>query len=375
MQTVMTLEKTGGNSADQPASAAPQADGKTRRTLSAILQAHFIALRQYHHNLMESPDPDTIHKMRVTTRRAQAALDLLEGQLDIASVKRRLRRWRRELSRVRNYDVFLMLLEKEAKAKRAGNRQPFELVRAVLQQRRADTANKVREYLLDKSIIRLAARIGLNMPEPPLLPSNGQAKAPSATDIDESLPANAFTLAIDEVQLAAHTADRLDQRVAEFLALAAQSHPATEAAELHELRIAAKRVRYLFEIISDMGYGDAMRALVWLRNLQDRIGDWHDLESLEQEIIEIVAERDFLKAHLLESSRMLQVAAHLQKKKERLVAKLFPVQVPRNIMATSQRLSKALRRSIPRKKSSLIETLNETLNKTETSLAASSPDQ
>ncbi|HKQ09302.1 MAG TPA: CHAD domain-containing protein [Blastocatellia bacterium] len=374
MQTVMTLETTGGNSADQPASAAPQADGKTRRTLSAILHTHFIALRQYHHNLMESQDPDAIHKMRVTTRRAQAALDLLHGQLDIASVKRRLRRWRRELSRVRNYDVFLMLLEKEAKAKRAGNRQPFELVRAVLQQRRADTANKVREYLLDKSIIRLAARIGLNLPEPPLSPSNGQAKAFSTTDTDESLPGAAFTLSIDEVQLAAHTADRLDQRVAEFLAKAAQSHPATEAAELHELRIAAKRVRYLFEIISDMGYGDATRALVWLRNLQDRIGDWHDLESLEQEIIEIVSERDFLKAHLLESSRMLQVAAHLQKKKERLVAKLFPVEVPRNIMATSQRLSKALRRSIPRKKASLIESLNETLNKTETPLAASSPE-
>ena len=370
----MTLETTGGNSADQPASAAPQADGKTRRTLSAILHTHFIALRQYHHNLMESQDPDAIHKMRVTTRRAQAALDLLHGQLDIASVKRRLRRWRRELSRVRNYDVFLMLLEKEAKAKRAGNRQPFELVRAVLQQRRADTANKVREYLLDKSIIRLAARIGLNLPEPPLSPSNGQAKAFSTTDTDESLPGAAFTLSIDEVQLAAHTADRLDQRVAEFLAKAAQSHPATEAAELHELRIAAKRVRYLFEIISDMGYGDATRALVWLRNLQDRIGDWHDLESLEQEIIEIVSERDFLKAHLLESSRMLQVAAHLQKKKERLVAKLFPVEVPRNIMATSQRLSKALRRSIPRKKASLIESLNETLNKTETPLAASSPE-
>jgi hypothetical protein len=164
-------------------------------------------------------------------------------------------------------------------------------------------------------------------------------------------------LVIDEVQLASHTADRLDQRVAEFLALAAQSHPATEAAELHELRIAAKRVRYLFEIISEMGYGDATRALAWLRTLQDRIGDWHDLESLEQEIIGIVSEHDFLKAHLLESSRMLQVAAHLQKKKERLVAKVFPVQVPRNLMVTSQRLSKALRRRIPRKQASLIESL------------------
>ena len=341
MQT-MTGETPARPAEDQPPPATPKTDQKTRRKLPEILFVHFKDLQAYHHELMESHSPEAIHKMRVTTRRAQAALDLLDGQIEIAPVKRRLRRWRRELSRVRNYDVFLILLEKEAKGVRAANRQPFELVRAVLQQRRAETADKVREYLLDKSISRLAGRIGLSLPE--------DAEAPFATE---------STLSIDEIQLASHTADRLDQRVAEFLALAAQSHPATEAAELHELRIAAKRVRYLLEIISEMGYGDASRALAWLRTLQDRIGDWHDLESLEQEIIEIISERDFLKAHLLESSRMLQVAAHLQRKKERLVAKVFPVQVPQNLLATSQRLSKALRRSIPRKKHSIIESVSD----------------
>src|SRR5262249_51344239 len=113
--------------------------------------------------------------------------------------------------------------------------------------------------------------------------------------------------------------------------------------------------------------GDASRALTWLRALQDRIGDWHDLESLEQEIIRIVSERDFLKAHLLESSRMLQVAAHLQKKKQRLVAKVFPVQVPQNLLATSQRLSKALRRRIPPKHTSLIEALSKNHDDSQTS--------
>jgi CHAD domain-containing protein len=358
MQTVMTLETPSETLPDQPTPEANPRDRKTRRTLPQILQTQFNALQAYHRDVMESHDPEAIHKMRVTTRRVQAALDLLDGQLDIAPVRKRLRRWRRELSRVRNYDVFLLLLEKEAAAVRVGNRQPFELVCAVLQQRRADTANKVREYLLDKSIGRLAARIGIRMPEVDVVTGNGQANQANAAEA-EAQSSVELTPTIDEAQLATHTADRLDQRVAEFLALAAQSHPATEAAELHELRIAAKRVRYLFEIISEMGFGDATRALSWLRTLQDRIGDWHDLESLEQEIIDIVSERDFLKAHLLESSRMLQVAAHLQKKKERLVSKVFPVQVPQNLMATSQRLSKALRRSIPRHKPSVIEAISE----------------
>jgi CHAD domain-containing protein len=359
MQPVMTVETPPKTITDQISPEAPATDHKTRRPLTEILQTQFEALYAYHREVMESDDPEAIHKMRVTTRRAQASLDLLEGQLDIAPVKKRLRRWRQELSRVRNYDVFLLLLEKEAAALRAVNRQPFELVRAVLQKRRADTAGKVRKYLMSKSVRRLAGRIGLRLPEAAPDPANGQANEASITEAQTPSPVNEPTLVIDEIQLAGHTADRLDQRVAEFLALAAQSHPATEAAELHELRIAAKRVRYLFEIISELGYGDATRALAWLRTLQDRIGDWHDLESLEQEIVDIVSERDFLKAHLLESSRMLQVAAHLQKKKERLVAKVFPVQVPQNLMATSQRLSKALRRRIPRKKPSAIEAIIE----------------
>jgi CHAD domain-containing protein len=371
MQTMMTVETPARIADDQHPPQTSRTNHKPHRTLSAILLVQFQLLQSYHRELVERPDPDAIHKMRVTTRRAQAALDLLEGQLEIAPVKRRLRRWRRELSRVRNYDVFLILLEKEAKAVRAGNRQPFELVRAVLQQRRADTAENVREYLLDKSIARLASRIGLFLPEAAMIPADGQANETNITEAGTP-PAPESPPTIDEIQLASHTADRLDQRVAEFLALAAQSHPATEAAELHELRIAAKRVRYLLEIISEMGYGDATRALSWLRTLQDRIGDWHDLESLEQEIIEIVSERGFLKAHLLESSRMLQVAAHLQKKKERLVAKVFPVQVPRNLLATSQRLAKALRRSIPRKKPTVIESVSESRHDSHASLAASS---
>jgi hypothetical protein len=94
-----------------------------------------------------------------------------------------------------------------------------------------------------------------------------------------------------------------------------------------------------------MGFGDASRALAWLRTLQDRIGDWHDLEALEEEIIAIVSSPEFMKQHLAASSQMLQAAAHLQKKKEALVARLFPVRVPRYLEVTSQRIARAVRRS------------------------------
>src|SRR5690349_10110974 len=219
MQTVMTVETPAQTAAETPSRGST--DQKKRRSLPGILQAQFEALQGYHGDVMESDDPEAIHKMRVTTRRAQASLDLLEGQFVIAPVKKRLRRWRQELSRVRNYDVFLLLLEKEAAAARAANRHPFELVRAVLQQRRAETAAKVREYLMDKSVSRLASRSGLRLPEESSFPADGQDHQPT-TEAAASAAAASSTLTVDEVQLASHTADRLDQRVAEFLALAAQ---------------------------------------------------------------------------------------------------------------------------------------------------------
>jgi CHAD domain-containing protein len=160
--------------------------------------------------------------------------------------------------------------------------------------------------------------------------------------------APAETMELDERSVAGYAAERLDQRLAEFQAMAAQSHPTNNPAELHQLRIAAKRVRYLLEIVSEMGYGDASRALAWLRTLQDRIGDWHDLEALEEEIIAIVSSEEFMKQHLAESARMLQAAAHLQKKKEALVSRLFPVRPPRYLEVTSQRIARALRRNAMR---------------------------
>jgi hypothetical protein len=46
---------------------------------------------------------------------------------------------------------------------------------------------------------------------------------------------------------------------------------------------------------------------------------------------------------------MLQAAARLQKKKERLVSRLFPVRVPKHLALTSQRIARALRRHATRK--------------------------
>jgi CHAD domain-containing protein len=312
------------------------------RKLDEIISAQIAALKLHHQAVLQTQEVDAIHKMRVTTRRLQASLDLLGNEKKAKAMKKRLRRWRRELSRVRNYDVFLILLDKESQTRRTAHREQFETVKGIFQKRRARRADKVRARLERIDINAIAAKLGLATADNQ---SDDQAGEVQQQVKEPPSPAKSKGdgVIFDQSRIAAHAADRLDQRVAEFLALATAAHSTANPAEFHELRIAAKRVRYLLEIVTEMGYGDATSPLRWLRTLQDRIGDWHDLHALEEEIIEIVSHKEFMKEHLDESSRMLQAANHLQKKKEALVAKLFPVRVPKNLLVISQRLSRALR--------------------------------
>jgi len=323
--------------------AAKQPQQRQPRSLVEIITSQLAVLHTHYRAVLDTEGVEAVHKMRVTTRRLQASLDLLEREMRVRKLKRRLRGWRRKLSSVRNYDVFLELIEKETVRRGRSRREQLELVKAILQERRLARSAKVKRFLQGINVDSIAIGLGLSAPA-----------ADQALDLDQSgdesvaeaaAPKTAGdVLVIDERGVASYAAERLDQRFAEFRTLAAQSHPTNNPAELHQLRIAAKRVRYLLEIVGEMGFGDASRALNWLRTLQDRIGDWHDLEALEEEIIAIVSSGTFMKDNLEESSQMLQAAAHLQKKKEVLVSRLFPVRVPQYLEIICRRIARALRR-------------------------------
>ncbi|HEY7913402.1 MAG TPA: CHAD domain-containing protein [Blastocatellia bacterium] len=358
---------------DEPAKGLPglKSDSpREPRSIAEIIASQVDGLRKYHAAVLQTDEAEAIHKMRVTTRRLQASLDLLGRDMKVRGMKRRLRKWRRKLSLVRNYDVFLLLLEKEAASVRHASKEQFDLLKSRLKERRDQRAKEAKDYLSRINIDALVKKLGINpIPsEPehaadadkdsmaqtqPLVIEEGAMAEPESPSSESDAPTKAAaTLPVEEKKLAGHIADRLEQRLAEFQLLASQSHPKTDPAELHQLRIAAKRVRYLLENVSEMGYGEAPRALSWLRNLQDRIGEWHDHVALEEEIIQIVGRQKFMRAHLAESTRMLQVATHLQNKKERLVKRLFPLKTPATLPAASRRIIRALRRKASGRKPS-----------------------
>ncbi len=58
---------------------------------------------------------------------------------------------------------------------------------------------------------------------------------------------------------------------------------------MHALRIATKRLRYHVELARELGEVEAEPLLEWCRTLQERLGDWHDHQMLQQSIAEALA--------------------------------------------------------------------------------------
>jgi CHAD domain-containing protein len=95
---------------------------------------------------------------------------------------------------------------------------------------------------------------------------------------------------------------RLTQALAgawgEFEKQVSASHLEMSAPSIHAARICAKRVRYLLEVANQFGIPGSSAALTWLKKIQEHLGDWHDMEVLEEMIIEMIAKPEFLRDQL-----------------------------------------------------------------------------
>ena len=347
--TVQPLESAGQGLAVSPVSANPAVSDTTPKNLGQILRYQLLTLKSYHAAVLHTCDVESVHKMRVTTRRLQASLDLLQfgkQKKEIKKVKAKLRKWRRKLSIVRNYDVFLLLLDSEAAKQKAINKS-LGALKSELQKRRDHLSRMVITYLKRVSVDKLAARLGITLEEASAGPASGET---TVANVEMSAPEREEAAGVGlklggDRAIARRAAMRIEQRAEEFLALAELAKPTTHPEELHQLRIAAKRLRYLFEIAADMGLGGSVTALNWLRSLQDRIGDWHDLDSLEDEILNIIGHREFMKERLVETGNILAATILLQRKRKILVSRLFPVKVHRRVESAAKRIANAFERN------------------------------
>jgi CHAD domain-containing protein len=260
--------------------------GKVRKLALRHLN-RFVSLEA---KVLKGDDPDAIHDMRVASRRLQQVLDLIFPKplpREARRLRRKIRRCRRALGDIRNCDVLLQLVQGRLARKRCSDREAWTGVKQHLQERRSESFSRaIRKlskvnlgvfYMRAKEILdRLRPAPDQGTGSPPLV----QADRPAL----EPFPA------------------RLTQALAgvwrEFEEQVAASHRDKTTPSIHAARIGAKRLRYLLEVVNQFGIPGSSSALTWLRKIQQHLGDWHDMEVLEEMIIEMIAEPELWRAQL-----------------------------------------------------------------------------
>lgn len=250
--------------------------------------------------VLRGDDPDAIHDLRVASRRLQQILDLLYPRpcpAEIRKLRRKIRRCRRALGEVRNCDVQLQHVERVLAAKRTTRREAWEAVRHYLRQRRSASFEKSLRKLSRVNLAVFYVHLkGCLFPD-----GTGPTadRASQRTELPDDVGAEQFYERIGQ------SLERVWHRIETQIA---DSHRDSSAPVIHGVRIAAKRVRYLIEVIHEFDVPGTAKTLAQLRALQQLLGDWHDLEVLEQMIIEMVARAEFLRDHLpiaMEAERLI----------------------------------------------------------------------
>jgi len=240
--------------------------------------------------VLKGDDPDAIHDMRVASRRLQQVLDLIFPNplpREARRLRRKIRRCRRALGDVRNCDVLLEHAERRLARRRNSDREAWTAVKQHLHERRTEsfarTTRKLSRlnlavfYMRTKAILdRLVPKTELGHVAPPLAHPDGAVLEPFPHRLAQAL------IGVWN----------------EFEKQVSTSRSEATAASIHAARIAAKRLRYLLEVVSQLGMPGSSQALAWLRKVQQHLGDWHDMEVLEEMIIEMMARPQFLRDHL-----------------------------------------------------------------------------
>jgi len=277
--------------AHQPAisggTAPPANEWNKVRKLALRHLNRFISLEP---KVLKGDDPDAIHDMRVASRRLQQILDLIFPiplPREARRLRRKIRRCRQALGDARNCDVLLALAQRRLARRRGSDREAWTAVEKYLQECRTESfARSIRKLSkLNLAVFYMRTKALLDRLVPKA--DHGHTAQPSAHP--EGVVLEPFPVRM---------AQALRGSWNDFQKQVAASHSEPSAASIHAARIAAKRLRYLLELVSQFGVPGSSQALAWLRKIQQHLGDWHDMEVLEEMIIEMMARPQFLRDHL-----------------------------------------------------------------------------
>ena len=233
------------------------------RVTTSLLARRARALQRYLPAAIRG-DHHGVHQARVATRRLREAVPVLTSGVKGAKAgkaRSKIRRLTRALGTVRELDVTLHLIDELAKRPDV-SRNALEDVRAHIVLRRDER----RVLMLDRLDGVDSEKLGRRLRDV------GQALA--ECDVE----AWRETLAVR----AAKRAKRLSAAVHAAGHIYAPDR-------LHRVRIAAKKLRYTVELAADGGVPAAQPLVRALKRVQDTLGRLHDLQVLQQHIVDVKA--------------------------------------------------------------------------------------
>ena len=242
--------------------------------LKKALQRQMKAFFSLESDALVGEDPEAIHDMRVASRRLQEILRvILPETKDVRKLLRDIRNARRAQADARDLDVITAHLRKRRERARKGDLAGgMDLLLADLASRRVKAQQDLRRNLAKLDLRPLQSRL---------------------VDVVQ----NVLTGSLDTSPVAARILETLDGRDRAFREAVALAHDTLGATDLHNARIAGKRLRYILELADRVQMGNLKDRVRELRAIQESLGKWHDLEVLEEVLIGFCSNRDYIRDH------------------------------------------------------------------------------
>jgi CHAD domain-containing protein len=289
--TQATLHAPAGAARPEPA-ASPAAGTAAEewKKVRKIALRHLNRLVALQAKVLKGDDPEAVHDMRVASRRLQQVLELIFAQplpREARRLRRKIRRCRRLLGEVRNCDVLIQRVGGRLARKRCSNREVWAAVKQHLGERRSAhftrAARKLSKLNLADLYLRAKESLDQFRPEAAGAPDSPAAAPP---DVPTRRP---FRERLAEALLGVWN---------DFEQHSAAARREKTVPSLHAARISAKRLRYLLEAAGPFSIPGSAEALAWLKKIQERLGDWHDMEVLEDVMVQMIAIPEFVRDQL-----------------------------------------------------------------------------
>ncbi len=278
-----------------------------RATPSALLVRRTRDFRRILARARRSEDADAIHDLRVAARRLSEAISLFGAERSRAGKAARdgVAAVRRAAAKLRDRDVWIEWLG-EARARARSEAAAVESLLAGEVARRKKGVRRFRSRLRQAGVDRLAkALAALTRSGEKTKDERGTGPAPDAL----ALPA------------------LLAERSARAATIAARAARSGDAEELHEARIAIKRLRYAAEAVALSGFaprGGSAPLLSFLKKLQSVLGELHDRDVFLDKVArcgeKLVARKKKARREDLRKS-FEALSSRLSRERERLVAR------------------------------------------------------